>query len=87
VNVRYDGEFELAWLRDGERVMSAGDGTGAAIIVSPDGSERRVNIGDEIPAKSALDQAPSSPDGWRPASETETAGGSSSAATTEGGRS
>lgn len=46
--VRYEGEFELAWLRDGERVMSAGDGTGAAIVVSPDGSECRVNIGDEI---------------------------------------
>jgi hypothetical protein len=38
------------------------------------------NLGDEIPAKSALDQASSSPDGWPPASETETAGGSSSAA-------
>jgi hypothetical protein len=46
--VRYEGEFELAWLCDGERVMSAGDGTGAAIVVSPDGRECRVDIGDEI---------------------------------------
>lgn len=41
------GPFDLAWLRDGERVKSAGDGTGAAIIVGPDG-ERRLNVGDEV---------------------------------------
>lgn len=44
----YTGEFELSWLKDGEQVMSAGDGTGAAIIVAADGSERRVNIGDTV---------------------------------------
>lgn len=46
--VRYEGVFDLAWLRPGERVMSAGDGTGAAVIISPDGIGRRLNVGDEM---------------------------------------
>ncbi len=64
--------------------MSAGDGTGAAIIVSPDGSERRVNIGDEIEVahKSVPAQGDAvPPHGWRPASEAEPGGDSSFAAT------
>lgn len=48
IHVRYNGDFALAWLRDGSRVSSAGDGTGAAIVISPDGSERRIDVGDEI---------------------------------------
>lgn len=54
-HVRYTGSFPLAWLKADEQVMSAGDGTGAAIIVSPHG-ERRVSIGDPIePARTHVE--------------------------------
>lgn len=48
MKVVYNGSFELAWLKPGERVLSAGDGTGAAIIEDIDGVRRRVNVGDEV---------------------------------------
>lgn len=44
----YGGSFHMQWLKDGEKVKSAGDGTSAAIVVSPDGSERRYDVGDEV---------------------------------------
>ena len=43
--LRYDGAFPLDVLADDERVRSAGDGTGAAIVSSPLG-EMRVNVGE-----------------------------------------
>ena len=53
--VEYDGTFPLVWLWPGERVGSAGDGTGACIIYAPDGGERRVNIGDLIEVAAEAD--------------------------------
>lgn len=45
----YRGTFDLRWLKWGERVRSAGDGSGAAVVVDSEGHElRRVNIGDEV---------------------------------------
>lgn len=46
-DVVYDGTFTLAWLADDEEVCSAGDGSGACIILSPRG-DLRVDIGDVI---------------------------------------
>jgi hypothetical protein len=43
----YDGAYDLSWLRDGEQVASAGDGSGACLVVSEQG-ERRVELGDQI---------------------------------------
>lgn len=44
----FDGNFALAWLRSDSQVRSAGDGTGAAIVVAGDGTETRIAIGDEV---------------------------------------
>lgn len=48
MRVTYTGSFNLAWLKPGERVLSAGDGSGAAIIEDIDGGRRRLNVGDEV---------------------------------------
>lgn len=46
----YTGSFPLSWLAAGERVQSAGDGTGACEIVSATGgSFFRVEVGDRVP--------------------------------------
>lgn len=44
----YTGDFRLSWLRPGESVTGAGDGSGDAIVTGVDGIERRVTIGDEV---------------------------------------
>jgi len=50
--VRYEGHFELAWLRDDERVRKANtdplDGT--VEIIRDDGTTRIVKVGDEFEA-------------------------------------
>jgi hypothetical protein len=51
--VRFDGYFALGWLAPGELAYSAGDGTGAWIVESVEGS-RRVEVGDELEVPSGL---------------------------------
>lgn len=45
--IRYDGEFPLSFLGDRERVGSAGDGTGALLIHTLEGT-MRAEVGDYI---------------------------------------
>lgn len=45
--VLYGGSFPLSFLDRDERIRSAGDGSGAAVIVSPRGSIR-VEVGDIV---------------------------------------
>jgi hypothetical protein len=52
VDFVYDGEFDLSFLRDGETVRSAGDGTGACWIEQPTGPGTsrgcRIEVGDVV---------------------------------------
>jgi hypothetical protein len=48
----YDGTFDLTFLRDGETVSAAGDGSGACYVTQPTGPDTangfRVDIGDTV---------------------------------------
>lgn len=44
----YDGSFPLGFLRDDERVASAGDGSGACVIFREGREPMRVDIGETI---------------------------------------